>query len=98
MKRMIVTAVLAAMLLVGLVAAPASAVPRFGQRYTNAHGYIVWVRNDGLWSRVHCEWNAGRHWTLNWRLSPREYSWTTSDAGNWGDQRPQDLECTYRRI
>jgi hypothetical protein len=98
MKRIMLMVLVVVTLLVAVGSAPASAVPRYGSRHTANNGFIVWVRNDAQWSRVRCTWFAGRRWTLNWRLSPREYNWTTSDAGNWGDRRPQDLECTYRRI
>jgi hypothetical protein len=27
-----------------------------------------------------------------------QYKWTTCDAGNWGDYRPSQLNCTYHRV
>ena len=96
MRRIIAAvAIIAALTLT--MAPAAQAVPRFGQRWTPAHGYIVWVRGDFAYSRVHCTWYAGRSRSLNWLMRPNQYSWTTSDAGSWGDTRPTQLNCTYRR-
>ena len=79
---------------------PAQAVPRYGQRYTAAHGYIVWNRNDYQGAiRARCSWYAGnRRWTTNWVLSSGEFEWTTSDAGNFGNNRPRNLDCNYIRL
>ena len=103
MKRLIIRAALAGTMLLStlgvgaITASPAQARPHFGQRYTAANGYIVWVRGDYAYSRVRCTWWAGREWHSNWLVRPRAYEWTTSDAGNWGNTRPQSLNCTYHR-
>lgn len=96
LKRLF-AAMLVALSLSVAFAPGAVAVPRYGSRFTGAHGYIVWVRGDNRYSRVRCTWYAGHSWHLNWWMAPHEYSWTTSDAGNWGDVRPSSLYCTFTR-
>lgn len=96
--RKIIAAVGVVAALTLTVAPAAQAAPTFGQRHTLAHGYIVWTEGDARWSRVHCTWYAGNtSWHLNTLLAPHAYKWTTSDAGGWGDNRPSQLDCTYRR-
>jgi len=34
---------------------------------------------------------------LDERIGPYRRMWTTSDAGAWGDARPRNLDCNYRR-
>jgi hypothetical protein len=98
MKRGFLTLALVAGLVLGL-APNAVAAPRYGEKFTGAHGYIVWVRGDAHASRVKCSWyTGGTRWTLNWYVSPYDYGWTTSDAGKWGDHRPQNLSCIYTRV
>ena len=98
MKKLIVWAVLLTSLFV--LAPPAQATPRYGYRYTASHGYIVWNRNDYRGPvRARCSWyTSGGRWTTNWILSNGEYEWTTSDAGNWGNRRPRNLDCNYVRL
>jgi hypothetical protein len=98
MKKLLIGIVLITSLLV--LAPPAQATPRYGYRYTAAHGYIVWNRNDYQGPvRARCSWYAqGTRWTTNWFLSSGEYKWTTSDAGNWGNRRPRNLRCNYVRL
>jgi hypothetical protein len=99
MRRLMLVLAVAALLLVGLVPS-ASAAPAFGSRWTARHGWIVWADNDRAYPiRTRCSWFAGgSRWTTNWRLAAYVgYSWTTSDAGNWGNRRPRNLHCSYRR-
>lgn len=78
----------------------ADAAPRYGQSFNSRHGHIVWVRGDWAYSRVHCTWNTrnGRSWRFSWLMKPYQYSWTTTDAGSWGNSRAYNLNCTYRRV
>jgi len=98
MKKLIVGIVTITSLLV--LAPSAQAVPHYGYRYTVSHGYIVWNRNDYLGPvRAKCHWYAGgQGWHTNWVLSNGEFVWTTSDAGNWGNARPHNLDCNYIRL
>ena len=91
MKVAVAGTVLASTLGAFAASAPsAEARPRFGQRYTGANGYIVWVKGDYAYSRVRCAWWAGRNWSINYLLAPGQYKWTTSDAGNWGAHPPAE--------
>jgi len=97
MKRIIAAVAIAAALTLTMAPA-AEAAPRFGRRHTASSGYIVWVRGDSDYARVHCSWYANsKRWKFSWLIRPHEYKWTTSDSGAWGDYRPTQLDCTYHR-
>jgi hypothetical protein len=83
-----------------LALAPSTqAAPRYGYRWTAAHGYIVEVRGDARPSRYRCTWTAGGdRWVFAHYLPAYGYQWTTSDAGNWGNARPRNLDCNYVRL
>jgi hypothetical protein len=83
-----------------LVAQPAQAMPTYGSRYTARNGWIVWAKNDRpYYIKSTCRWSAsGTAWVSHWRIRPHFTLWTTSDAGNWGDSKPQHLRCTYVRL
>jgi hypothetical protein len=96
MRKAIVAAVMVTVL---GVAGVASAAPTYGSKHTYYNGYIVWVRGDSHPSHVNCHWTAGNSsWHFSYNLRPYQYRWTTSDAGSYGDFRPQGLSCTYYRI
>lgn len=97
MKRLLVIFAVTAALVLGQ-AGTAVAVPRYGSRFTAAHGWIVWANNDRFYPiRTRCHWRAGAYWHTSWRIRPGGYAWTTSDAGSWGDNRPIGLRCSYVR-
>jgi hypothetical protein len=101
-KRTLVT-LLGTVMLLGIVPASAQARPMYwyDADHTGLHGWVVTAGNDS-WSttiRTSCHWYAnGSRWHLSWRIPPRKWYWTTSDAGNWGDAKPQSLTCTYVRL
>lgn len=97
MRRVLLIGALVLALLVAFVPS-AQAAPRYGQRWTSRNGWIVYVRGDWAPSRVRCSWWAGGRWTTNWYVPAYDYKWTTSDAGNYGNRRPQNLRCTYVRL
>jgi hypothetical protein len=99
MKRLIVATLMGVTLLTA-IGTPAQAVPRYGSQHTGLHGWTVWASNNMSYPiRSRCTWDAdGRSWVASWRLRAwNGYQWTTSDAGGWGDFRPQNLHCTYHR-
>jgi hypothetical protein len=75
------------------------ATPMYGSRFTARHGWIVWADNGLRYPiRTRCHWTAGGYrWSTNWIIYPLGYKWTTSDAGSWGNRRPQGLSCSYVR-
>jgi hypothetical protein len=77
----------------------AQAAPEYGYRWTSNHGWIVWADNDRYFPiRTRCHWYAnGSRWTTNWYIRPFKTVWTTSDEGNWGNRRPQNLRCSFVR-
>jgi hypothetical protein len=96
MKKLLAVAVVAVML---FIASPASAWPSYESDWNRRHGWIVKVHNDrNYWIRTRCRWWAGSNWTWSVRLPPHYFKWTTSDAGGWGNRRPQNLHCSFVRI
>jgi hypothetical protein len=101
-KRAVVT-LLGAVMLLGILSTSAQARPMYwyAADHTGLHGWIVKAGNDS-WTttiRTSCHWYAnGSRWHLSWRIPPRKWYWTTSDAGDWGDAKPQSLSCTYVRL
>lgn len=76
----------------------ASASPQYGYRWTAAHGWVVWADNDRYYTiRTKCHWYAGGYWHSSWYIRPFRTVWTTSDAGSWGNRKPQNLRCSYVR-
>jgi len=77
----------------------AQAAPRYDYKWTAAHGYIVYVVGDAQPSRYRCTWRADGHsWVFAHYLPAFGRQWTTSDAGNYGNARPRNLDCTYVRV
>ena len=98
MKR-IITAVAIAAALTLTMAPAAEATPRYGRDYTSGNGWIVWVRGDAALNHIRCTWYAGnKSWHVNWLLQAYQYGWAMSDAGKWGDHRPEQLNCTHHRV
>jgi hypothetical protein len=76
----------------------ADASPQYGSRWTASHGWIVWANNDRPFTiHTKCHWYAGGYWHTSWYIHPYKTLWTTSDAGSWGNRRPQNLRCSYVR-
>lgn len=97
MRKLLLLALVVTMMFT--LAPTAQAVVRYDSRFTSRNGWIVIVQNDSRWSRVRCHWSAsGTYWHTNWLMRPFERNWTTSDAGNWGDRRPRNLDCTFVRV
>ncbi len=100
MKRLIAGVALVATL---TVASPASSNPAYwykSQR-TAAHGWVVKAGNDtyNTTIRTRCHWSAGgQNWHLSWLIGPRDWYWTASDAGSYGNYAPVGLACTYVRV
>jgi hypothetical protein len=98
MTRKLIVGLLAVVILM-LGAPQASAMPTYGRDWTARNGWIVWAENDrGYWIKTTCHWWAGSNWTWRIKLPPRDYQWTQSDAGSWGNRKPQNLRCSYTRL
>lgn len=98
MKKLLLVVGLVAILLFGVIA-PAQASPMYGQRWTARNGWIVWADNDRYFPiRTNCHWwTGGTRWHISWRINPGGYRWAYSDAGNYGNRKPYNLSCSYRR-
>jgi hypothetical protein len=98
MRRALVAGLLSMALLLVPSVASASPMYWYDSAYTARHGWIVKAGND---SNIHtirttCRWYAGGDaWHLSWRIEPNHWYWTSSDAGNYGNFRPQGLNCSY---
>ena len=100
--KQILVGVLLGLLLVALLVivrpGQAEASPQYGYKWTSNHGWIVWVDNDRYFPiRTTCHWFANGIWHFTHRVPAFGYRWTTSDAGSWGNRRPQNLRCSYVR-
>jgi hypothetical protein len=96
--------VLGILLLTGLLSSVglpvASARPRWGEKHNNTDGWIVWGTNSMNYAiRMRCHWYTknDHYWRFSWKIRPDAYKWTTSDSGGYGDFKPLDLKCTWRR-
>jgi hypothetical protein len=98
MKRLITVVAMALAIWLPASLASANVNYTYDSRWTTRHGWIVETHNYSYSRaiRMRCHWYAGgSSWHVSWRLYPRTNKWTTSDAGSWGDQKPQNLACTY---
>jgi hypothetical protein len=98
MKRLIAVAAMTLAMWLPASLASANVNYTYDSRRTSRHGWIVEAHNYSYYHaiRTSCHWYAsGSYWHVSWRLLPRAYKWTTSDAGSWGNRAPRNLSCTY---
>jgi hypothetical protein len=87
-------------LLISVGSQAASAGPRWGDKHNNTYGWVVWGTNTLTYPiRMNCHWYTknDRYWRFAWKIRPDAYKWTTSDSGGYGDFKPYNLKCTWRR-